>query len=355
MEATYEYDLTTTAHVSHTLTTDTKVGISTANLGSQNRAFRYDDQAGGQFVSSHHDFYGRHLQPPSETNWWINNLQESAVTANISYSSGHTPPANTQASAQSIDIRFSWNADRTPLTKVVQSGVANQESTTTYTYPSPSYGLPSQVTVSAPSVSTNRSTTYTYTKDGSTAASDGYFLLTSTNALSQKTSMTVQTRDGQVLTAIDPNNVTVATTYDAFGRATKVTHKDANSRSVQADINSAYTWCTPSQGNSAACSGVGEDGNDALAAYRVTTVQQGAPTNVSWADVLGRKIKQATAGFKDINGTSLEYQFIGTFSEFDDAGTPTYQSTPYAIGTATPYLTQLTYDALNRVTSKVSA
>jgi hypothetical protein len=64
--------------------------------------------------------------------------------------------------------------------------------------------------VSAPdlvaALSPNRTTSFTYTKDGTSAANDGYFVLTTKNALKQTTTTTHDARDGTVLKTADPNS-----------------------------------------------------------------------------------------------------------------------------------------------------
>ncbi|WP_018974452.1 IPT/TIG domain-containing protein [Rudaea cellulosilytica] len=364
-----EFDLTTGNQSSHTATVNaatTTGGLSGwdgyGNLLIQT-VTRYDDASGGQFVSSHVTTTANTYDSTNVSNWWINKLSQNSVTVSMSYVAGVTPPTGTDLSSKTVATQFSWNADRTPATKTVQPGVANQQSTTTYSYPASSYGLPTQVVVNAPdlaaALSPTRTTSYTYTKSGSTAEADGYFVYTKTldpNGLSQTVTTQVQPRDGQIIQAKDPNGILTSTVYDVFGRATQITHQTPSTASppnanIEPPINIALTNCA------GGCAGVGSDGNEANVAYRAVSAQLGYPTKVAWFDVLGRKVKEAQAGFSGTtNGVTpaLQYSFSATLTKYDENGTVSMQGTPYYVGVDTPNYTELGYDALNRVTAKSS-
>lgn len=126
--------------------------------------------------------------------WWLDQLTKSKTTRSVVYSGTHALPTgggvpNADAPTQIVTTDFTWNTDRTPKTKTIQSGIANQQSTTTYCYPPTtnailngcpaapvgptSYGLPTQVVVNAPDLdaarSPTRTTAFSYTKNGSAA------------------------------------------------------------------------------------------------------------------------------------------------------------------------------------------
>jgi YD repeat-containing protein len=191
-------------------------------------------------------------------------------------------------------------------------------------------------------LSPTRYTNFTYTKDGSTQSADGYFLLTATNALNQSTTTTHQTSDGQVLAATAPNGVQVVTTYDPFGRATRVTHFDNTGIAAEPDVNIAYTKC-----NGGCVGGYGEDANETYAAYRITTVQAGHPTKASWFDLLGREVKSVERGY---TGT-----FIETITLYDALGTASEKFAPVYVGNSPLYFTSWNYDALSRPIVKTSS
>jgi RHS repeat-associated protein len=336
------------------------------NLNSQTVTHKDKGAAGTLFLDSssgHNVQTTNTYATPDTTNWWVNKLLSSAVTSSMTYSSGHTLPSGTAAPSQTLNTGYTWNADRTPLTKSVQSGFTSQQSTTTYSYPSPSYGLPTQIQINAPDLgavlSPTRTTSFTYTKDGTTvppAGDFGYFVLTTKNGLNQTTTTNHETNDGQVTAAIDPNGVQAITTYDAFGRATRVDHLGNTGSAFESPIQSAYTSCLYG------CSGVGEDGNEANAAYRLTTVQAGYPTQVTWYDILGRSIKSAHAVYTGTGGGVLNYKFSATFTTYDDMGMVADQFPPYFVGaapacffsTSLPYCyISYTYDSLGRPVMKM--
>lgn len=311
-----------------------------------------DDATGGIYVSKHTRKSNHCYDLGGAGDWWIDKRKSSSITNSVTYSAGHALPTGAVAPDQTVSTTYTWNTDRTPATKVVQDGVAHQQSTTSWTYPATSYGLPSAVSVNAPdlgaALSPTRSTAYTYTKDGTTAAADGYFVLTTANALGHSTKTTARPRDGQVVRTTDPNGVQTITGYDVFGRAIQVDYQDKNNQAYAASEQRAWTSCRNSAGATGHCpaSAVGEDTNEGNAAFRVTTVQEGQPTRVGWYDPLARPIKQAERGF---SGT-----FIASLTDYDAAGRIEQQSTPYFIATTTPYFTGWAYDVLGRPTLKIS-
>ena len=317
------------------------------------------------FVTSHTAQTHNCYDTTGSSAWWIDKLTNSTVTSSIAYAAGHALPTGTSAPSQSVSTALTYNADRTPLTKSVQSGIVNQQSTTTYCYPGmaspcptialPSYGLPSQVSVNAPDLSValspTRTTSYTYTKNGTAAALDGYFVYGTTDALGKVTTTSHQTNDGQVLTATDPKGVQVVAAYDPFGRATQVSHLGSTGVAFESPVKVAYTKC--SGGATCAVGLIGEDVFEANSAYRVTTTQDGFPTKVTWFDLLGRQIKNAEGVYSGVSGGALTYKFSATSTIYDQNGTVAMQYAPYFVGTTPAYVTSIDYDALNRPTVKV--
>ena len=341
-------------------------GSGSLPLGNLNdQIITTSDKVTNIFVTSHTAQTHNCYDTTGSGSWWIDKLVGSTVTGSIVYAAGHTLPSGTSAPSQSVSTAFTYNADRTPLTKAVQSGIVNQQSTTTYCYPgsatpcpsiaAPSYGLPTQVRFNAPDLpaaqNPTRMTSYSYTTNGTAVAADGYFVLGTTNALNQLTTTNHQTSDGQVTTAIDPNGVQVATTYDAFGRATQISHLGSTGVAFESPVKVAYTRC--SGGATCAAGLVGEDSYEANSAYRATTVQDGFPTKVTWFDLLGRPIKNAEAVYSGVSGGALAYKFSATSTLYDQNGTVAYQYAPYFVGAIPAYITSFDYDALNRPVVKV--
>jgi hypothetical protein len=184
---------------------DTGSGIF-GNLNDQ-LVTTLDDASGGVFVTGRTTLTKNCYDVSGAGSWWVDKLASNTVTQGIAYAAAHALPGGASAPAQTLARTCAWNANRTPASQTVQGGVVNQQSTMTWMYPATSYGLPSQVTVSAPdlpaALSPNRSTSFTYTKDG--GANDGYFVLTTKNALNQITTTTHDPRDGTERKTTDPN------------------------------------------------------------------------------------------------------------------------------------------------------
>jgi len=307
-----------------------------------------DDGAGGIFINSQtvatHNEYAA-----ADPSWWIDKLNTSTKSTAVTYGTGHSLPGGGTPPPHSVTTKYQWNSpDRTPLSQTVQDTFPGQQRTTTYAYPTTSYGLPSSVTINAPSaVPASRTTSFTYTKGGATTDADGYFVLTTTNPLFQITTTQRSPKDGQVTLMVDPNNLTTNNAYDAFRRITQTQFSAADASQLYPSRSISMTRCSGDAVGRCPASGAdsfGEDGNQAYAAYRVATVQTGHPSTADWFDALGRRIKHVERGFTNDN-------FVGTVTEYDDMNTVANQSTPYYIGDV-PYLTALTYDALSRPTKK---
>jgi RHS repeat-associated protein len=281
--------------------------------------------------------------------WWLDKLTQSKVVRTIAYNAtNHDLPGGAlSAPSQTVTTDYTWNIDHTPSTRRIQETVPDQASVTSYTYPATSYGLPSQVAVTQtgldPALSPTRTTSFTYTKNGTSVATDGYFVLDTTldpSGLNQKTTTTWDKRDGQILTSTDANLVKTSVTYDRFGRAIQLDTTDKNGVAIGYPVQSAWTTCL-----SGGCAGgVGEDTYETHAAWRVITVHPGFPVQATWFDVLGRPIKQGSGSF---DGT-----VVSTLTLYDRLGTVANASTPYKPGDA-PALSTTTYDLLNRPIKKV--
>ncbi|MBS0598876.1 MAG: VCBS repeat-containing protein [Proteobacteria bacterium] len=264
--------------------------------------------------------------------WWLNKLNSTTVVTKIAYNAiNHPLPSGVSNPLQTTTTSFTWNADRTLATQTVQAGVANQQTATAYTYPTPSYGLPSAVAivasgdVDAGGNQRTRTSVISY-------STDGYFPTSATNALSQTSYVTASPRDGQPTLTVDANGLRTLNTYDAFGQLIK-TQYHGTSDSVQRlpDRQVALTWCR-------GCAGLSN------ALFQTTTVQDGAPTAITTHDVFGRAI---LVGAREQDGTLPLVQTI-----YDHLGRVQQQSTPYTTP-AGQFWTTFLYDGMGRVTQKV--
>jgi RHS repeat-associated protein len=371
---------TASSHVTTSNTWDHYGNVTTQTVT------HFDDTAGGVFLDTtkgHATTITSSFDYSSVGSWWLNNLTSTSVASTVNYDGSHSLPATASAPKQTVTTSYTWNNnDRTPATKTVQgTGVSNEDVASAYSYPTPSYGLPRQVQIClgdyntsgqciaqvGSALSPTRTTKYTYTKDGTSAAADGYFVLTTsrdpTDAFTQTqtTTITHEPYLGLALTTTDPNNVQTVASYDPFGRAIQLDYlNNATPRaSYQSSVYNYYTTCIDNTQalptGHCPSSLVGEETVSAdlvfetNAAYRITTVQSGYPTEVTWYDLLGRKVKEGHVAF--------DGNFIASVTSFDDMGKVYSQSTPYLVATPTytgtnPFLTTYVYDALGRPTQK---
>jgi len=289
-----------------------------------------------QVVTTHWDY------SPSASLWWLDKLDKKTVTTAVTYTGSHALPAGASAPSQTVTTTYQWNADRTPASQTVQPSVPNQTLTTVYGYPTPSYGLPTTVSVSGSMVSpAPRTTTMSYSKNGTSVAADGYFVLQTTNPMGHVTTTEHRPGDGVVTRTIDPTNRKTIAVPDAFGRIYRTDYLDANDSVLQPSIYASWTACA----NGSCPGGYGEGPGETYAAWRVTTTQEGYPTTVTWYDKLGRTVKSARSGFNGL---------IQTLTEYDVMGTVTRTSAPHYAGSQAYWTTFDQYDRLGRVRQKTA-
>jgi RHS repeat-associated protein len=303
----------------------------------------------GRFVNEHRRTTTRAYTSNTST-WFLDQLDSETVTTSLTYNSAHAPPSGVAVPSRTLTTGYAWNADRTPSRQIVQFGIAGQEAKTAWCYrtanadcPSPpggtNYGLPSSVVVSAPDAGAARRTSYTYSRDGVSAASDGYFVLTTTNALGHVVTTERRMRDGQESRVIAPNLTSVATTYDAFDRPIVVEARGTNNALIEPETRTALTRY--SGGRCSAEVGTVGGGGETFAAWCTTTVKAGAPTTLTWHDRLGRVVKAAQRGF--------DGRFIVTRTEYDLMGTVSRQSMPRYADTLAAQWQERRYDRQGRL------
>ncbi|WP_257387420.1 RHS repeat-associated core domain-containing protein [Tahibacter caeni] len=306
----------------------------------------------GRFVDEHVRTTTR-TYATDPTTWYLGRLGSETVTTSITYNASHALPSGASAPAHTVTTNYEWNDDHTPKRQVLQPGIAGQEATTAWCYrtatsdcPAPpsgtNYGLPSSVVVSAPDAGAARRTSYTYTRNGIATADDGYFVLTTTNALGQVMTTERRPRDGDVSRAIAPNLTSAVTVVDAFERPILVETRGTNNALIEPETRTALTRYDVNR-CSAEVGTVG-GGGETHAAYCATTVKAGAPTTLTWYDRLGRTVKSAQRGF---DGT-----FVVTKTEYDLMGTVQRQSMPRYASASSDQWQQRSYDRQGRVTQQ---
>jgi RHS repeat-associated protein len=302
----------------------------------------------GRFIEEHKRTTTRSYTA-NTTTWFLDRLASETVTTSISYSAGHTVPAGVSAPNQTLTTTYTWNDDRTPSRQVIQPGMPGQEATTAWCYrtatadcpsqPGTNYGLPSSTVVSAPDAGSPRRTSYAYSKNGIAEAADGYFLLTTTNALGHVATTERRPRDGGVSRAIAPTLTSVVTLVDAFERPVLIETRGTDNALIEPAAQIALGRHDDQCANTVGP--VGGGGED-FAVYCMTTVKAGAPTTLSWHDMLGRPVKAAQRGF--------DGRFIVTKTEYDLMGTVQRQSMPRYADAASDQWQVRSYDRQGRLT-----
>lgn len=263
-------------------------------------------------------------------NWWLDKLTAKQAVTQVTWdASQHPLPAGTSNPANTVSSSYVWNTNRTLSTETVQSGVANQQRVTAYTYPTTNnYGLPTGVAVSASGdANGTRSTGTSYT-------ADGYFPLAVVNALGHSATTSVRARDGQPNSVTDANGLRTLIDYDAFGMAIKKRFRGATDAVYLApDERTAVTRCsvtgcwTP------------------IEQYQVMTVQDGSPERLTRHDSLGRVWLEAQKG--------MDGEWVNVFSEYLPRGQLKYRTEPFRGGDTLTYTFFAYNDILGRMTQKI--
>ncbi|MDC8011209.1 FG-GAP-like repeat-containing protein [Tahibacter soli] len=256
--------------------------------------------------------------------WWPGRLDETVVASTMSYAdalpAGVTPSSLNPASTTTS---YAWDeVTRAALSKTVSSGALSQ--TTSYGYPAGNgYGLPDSTTVDANDAPGARTTQLDY--------GDGrYFVSATTNPLNYTAYAQTRARDGQVDMAVDANGFSLRTTYDVFGQPVRVDkYKTDGTTPLEPSVRTAVKACT-SASNCGGPYGDGADGQ-AFAAYRVTVVKAGAPTQATWFDALGREVKKASRGYDPTESTPnlATSPWVQALTQYDAMGQVARQSTPH--------------------------
>lgn len=267
--------------------------------------------------------------------WFINKLTSSEVTKT---SEGDTKTTST--------VLSNYHANRRPETVVLREGTITGPLLKTTTTAFNDYGLPTSITESADTYKINgakqrssRTSTISYTKNGTSVSTDGYFPFTVTNAKGHK-----------VTTHTNP----------ATGQPTKVSKQIGASAYLDTvygydDYNRLYSVQTGGQPIRYTAVQTPDNRAPANSVMQIVTKSAGTPTTKVYKDKLGRTLRTAVQGFAknswiyndvhynnkgqitfesvpftDINSPSL----LGvSYSEFDVLGRPKYKVTSQSCST----------------------
>jgi YD repeat-containing protein len=272
---------------------------------------------------------------PDWNGWWLNRVSSRAVkrypvTQRHVYSPVVTPIQD-QLKVATTTFSSYDTSHRLPSSIVVTANDSTLSQTVDTTYNL--YGLPTRIDSSGTDVNGPRSVTTTFTKNGTSQSSDGYFPYTVENSLGHIGTVNTDPAHGQPTSQWDANGLQSTTVYDAFGRASETTLPG------QPTVYQRYTWC---------------DGSPWCFAgmiYSVQTISSAAPVNYAYFDSVGRERDRLTRNLT--NSEWIRYR-----TAFDARGNTTFEMMPYdpTIGGSTTTGTHYAaYDALGRVGSKSSS
>ncbi|WP_241651962.1 RHS repeat-associated core domain-containing protein [Pseudoalteromonas phenolica] len=236
--------------------------------------------------------------------WFINRLTSSKVTKT---SSGDTKTIST--------VLSNYHESRQPETIVLKEGSVDEIDTElkTTTRVLNDYGLPTSITESADTYKINgakqrssRTTSISYTKNGTSVSADGYFPLEVINA-----------KGHTVTTHTNP----------ATGQPTKVRKQIGASAYLDTvygydDFNRIYSVQTDGQPIRYTAVQTPDDNAPANAVMQIVTKSTGTPTTKEYKDKLGRTLRTAVEGFAN---NSWIYNDV----HYNNKGQVTFESVPF--------------------------
>ncbi|BBM03581.1 hypothetical protein GL2_36550 [Microbulbifer sp. GL-2] len=262
-----------------------------------------------------------------QTNWWINKPSKQTVTKkSIQSRKGVAIAANTDTQ-QSVVVDFlQWdsNARKPKQVKTTPSNGKWTQVDTVYN----NYGLPTKVTTSAEGEAQTR------VAETTAFSTDGYFPKTVKNALGHTATTETNAKFGKPDSVTDANGLTTRYSYDAFGRAIKVTAPSALGLKAAPDIYTALQWCN------SGCS------RAPAAVFKTIQQQAGTPEQITYHDQLGRVIRTEVQAF---DGSD----WIARTVTYNTLGQTTFESVPHYASSGTSYGTRyLDYDTFGRALRK---
>ena len=279
---------------------------------------------------------------PSSSSWWLNKVNsKTSKTFAISRGWSDDPINGLNSGKSSPDVAHTatvtysnWdNTHKKPKTSTTSTTDVSckRVETVAFNY----YGLPASTTVRGDSGTgsgngcsraSNRTTNFTYTKNGTSSASDGYLPYTVTNAKGHVTTTQYNIGFGvpiNVATKVTSSSELVTTTkLDVIGRPIEI--------SATAQPTQYLRYLLSTEGGHAPT-------------YSKTLVQtkaMGSPMTELYSDSLGRELRTVTQGFAG--------EFRYSDKVYDFQGRLIKESLPY-LDTQTPVYTEYgEFDALER-------
>lgn len=264
--------------------------------------------------------------------WWLDKIDYRDVKYNPVAARHASTPAITAGTDDvkivTTDFVLYDSAHRLPSEVKITANDTPLWSQVNTTYNT--YGLPTQISTTGTDVTGPRTVDTTYSKDGVTLATDGYFPYTITNALGHEIEQHTDPKHGVPTSHWDANNLLTVTAHDAFGRIEEQAPPGAPT------VYYRYSWCD------------GSPWCHAGTTYRLEVDSAGAPRNLVYFDSFGRDQFNMVRNFQDSN-------WVRVRTDYDERGNVTRKTQPFdpANGDPSNKGTRFTgYDAFGRLTSK---
>lgn len=263
-------------------------------------------------------------------NWWLNKFNSIKTSYDTAQRNWGNDPVGTMDKAQwqlqtvntwdgnhKLPIKVTYTASNSSCNRVEETGLN-------------SYGLPLWTKTTGQTSTCSslaaRQTSFTYTKDGTTQADDGYLPYNVTNAKGHVNTSEYDMGLGLPTKIIAPNNIVTQTEYDGIGRPVQVQQTSSPTRYLR--------YLLANEGNNP------PQDNDNIPVVMTRTSGAGMPETEQYFDGQGRLLRTATQGFDG----GYQYQD----KHYDALGRLIRDSTPYGNGTAADYTEFSDFDALDR-------
>lgn len=264
---------------------------------------------------------------PDTDNWFLSKFNAVMTTNTVENRDWvNDPTVNADIAQVATQTVESWDETHHKPTRIVYtaSGSACSRSDVMVFN---DYGLPLSSTVtgqsSACSSLSARTTSFNYTKNGSSVADDGYLPYQVTNAKGHITTTEYNMGLGVPTKVTAPNSIVTQTQYDAIGRPVQVSQTGSPIRYIRYLLAASWSH-SPSH---------------AKLLTRITSA--GMPIQEEYQDSLGRPLRSATQGFD-----GSRYQYLD--KQYDSLGHLTHESLPYFNGDTPEYTVFSGFDAFDR-------
>ena len=276
---------------------------------------------------------------------WFNKLNTSTVTnETISGSAVHTSILDPK---KKVETKFIWTPQRQPEQVTVtplQGGGKKTVVKTEYNL----HGLPTLVKTYESGLPTDyRSVSTSYSKDGTSKSTEGYFVYQVTNDLEHTITTHSDPRTGQPIQITDANGLVSKTSYDPFGRVASVTPPAGTGQPAYSRFADCSGGCDEVFSIGPASQSLIDAGVTDVASfirYKVTTSSAGQPESTLYKDKLNRVLVAKTQGF---DGSPI---FVRT--EYDHLGRKVFESVPSFMVDDNKGVRYEAFDLLGRVTEK---